>query len=234
MKKGIVVLLFIVALLIPKAWGYEAVEVKDGGTLKGTVKVTGNIPKDETVSVTKDKSVCGDTLPREKYVISPDGGVRYAIVFIESIAKGKPVPKNSIVIDNKKCAFHPHVQGATVGQTLEVKNDDPMLHNTHIYLNKKTFFNAALPIRGMHIKDRIKKSGLMTIECDVHSWMKGYIYVVDHPYIATTDENGKFSITDIPPGSYDVEVWHEALGKQEHKVTIGPGATVELNIDFKK
>lgn len=234
MRKKMIIVLFALALFVPKAWGYEAVEVKDGGTLKGTVKVTGNIPKDETVSVTKDKSVCGDTLPREKYIIGPEGGVKNAVVFIKHIEKGKKIPDSSIIIDNKKCAFHPHVQGATRGQTIEVTNDDPMLHNTHIYLNKKTFFNAALPIKGMHIKDRIKKSGLMSIECDVHSWMKGYIYVVDHPYITVTDENGKFSIAGIPPGTYEIEVWHEALGEQEHKVTIDPDATVELNVDYKK
>jgi plastocyanin len=216
------------------AWGYETIEVKEGGSIKGTVKIAGPVPKDEMILVTKDKEHCGEKLPREKYVIGAEGGVKNAVVIIEYISKGKAIPKESAIIDNKHCAFRPHVQTAVQGQTLVVKNDDPMLHNTHLYLNKKTVYNFALPRTGMEIKKSINKAGLIEIECDAHDWMKGYLFVTDHPYSTVTDENGKFSIGDIPPGAYEVEIWHEALGTQEHKVTIAPNEVLELNIEFKR
>ena len=175
-------LLFLFSSVI-SVYGYEEVEVKDGGALRGKVKVTGNIPKDEVVKVTKDKSHCGETLPREKYIIAPDGGVKNAVIVIEGITKGKAIPRTEVIIDNKHCAFQPHVQIAVKGQTLVIKNNDPMLHNTHIYLNKKTVYNFALPRTGMEIKKPINKTGLMEVECDAHDWMKGYLYVTDHPYI---------------------------------------------------
>jgi plastocyanin len=232
-KHGLVVGGLVLALAA-NGWAYEQIDVANGGTLKGQVVLTGSIPADETVKVTKDNNVCGDTLPREKYVIGPGGGVANAVVFIKNIAKGKKMPSEPAVITNKKCAFHPHVQVGMVGQTMEVRNEDPMLHNTHMYLSAKTFFNAAMPMTGMKLEKRFNKPGLMSIECDVHSWMRGTLYVFDHPYFATTDEKGQFSIADIPPGDYEVEVWHEALGTKDSKVTIAAKGTNELKVEFKK
>ena len=173
-------------------------------------------------------------MPREKYVISADGGVRYAVVMIEGITKGKAIPKENVVVDNKKCAFHPHAQVGVEGQTLVVRNNDPMLHNTHMYLHTITVFNAALPITGMEIKRPIRKAGLWDIKCDAHTFMRGYLYIADNPYLAVTDAEGNFSIKDIPAGAYNVKVWHEALGEQEKTITIAPNGTEELAIDYKK
>jgi plastocyanin len=222
------------AALVSAAWGYETIEVKNGGSIKGTVKIAGDIPKDETIVVTKDKDHCGEKLPREKYLIGAGGGVKNAVVLIEHIGKGKAVPKDPAVIDNKQCAFHPHVQTAAKGQILVVRNDDPMLHNTHLYLNKRTVYNFALPRTGMEIKKTINREGLIEIECDAHDWMKGYLYVVDHPYITVTDANGGYALRDVPPGEYEIEVWHEAFGMQKHKVTVAPGESIELNIEYKR
>ncbi len=234
MSKRIFLVFLFTLVFALSAWGYETIEVKDGGSIKGRVKVSGTIPKDETVVVTKDTDHCGAKLPREKYVIGPEGGVQHAVVFIEGIGKGKAISKNEVLIDNKKCAFHPHVQVGTIGQTMVVRNDDPMLHNTHMYLNNKTIFNAALPRTGMEIKKPINRGGLVEVHCDAHTFMLGWFYIMDHPYVTTTDANGNFTISDIPPGSYEVEVWHEALGVQEHKITIAPKEVIELNVEYKQ
>jgi len=216
------------------ALAYDEVDVKNGGALSGTVKVTGTIPADGIVKVTKDSQHCGNTLPREKYVVAADGGVKYAVVLIKEIKSGKPLPKTPIEIDNVKCAFVPHVQAAVKGQQLIIKNTDPMLHNTHLYLNNRTVYNFALPVTGMEVKKPIRKAGLISVECDAHSWMKGYLYITEHPYIAVTDKAGKFKIDNIPPGTYDIVIWHEALGTQEKKVTVEAGKTVDMNIEFKQ
>lgn len=222
-------------LLLPAAGlAYDEIKVANGGAIKGRVTVSGNIPKDETIKVTKDNSHCGDALPREKFVISADGGVRNAVVLIEEIKAGKPLPTTPVEIDNVKCAFVPHVQVGVKGQELIIKNTDPMLHNTHIYLDKKTVYNLALPVTGMEIRKPVKKTGVMSVECDAHSWMKGYLYMGENPYITVTDKNGAFSLADIPPGTYKVKVWHEALGEQGQSVTVAGGGTAEIKVDYRR
>lgn len=220
--------------LAANGWAYQETQVANGGSIKGKVVVTGNIPQDETIKVTKDNFACGDTLPREKYVIGADGGLRYAVVFIEEIKSGKPMPTEPVEIDNVKCAFVPHVQVGVKGQELIIKNTDPMLHNTHIYLDKRTVYNFALPITGMKIKKPIRKDGLMSVQCDAHAWMQGYLYLIDNPYIAVTDASGAFSLDNVPPGDYELKIWHEALGEQEQHVTVPAGGAAEIKVEFKK
>jgi plastocyanin len=227
---GVAVLVLAAAV---SAQAYEGGAVKDGGTISGKVKVVGSIPKDEVIIVTKNKEHCGETLPREKYVIGKDGGVANAVVILVDIVKGKEIAKTDVPIVNQKCAFHPHVQTAVQGQNMVVSNQDPMLHNTHMYLDKKTIFNSALPRTGMEIKKPILKAGLVNIQCDEHDWMRGYLYVADQPYLTATDASGAYTIGDVPPGTYKVKIWHEALGEQESSVTVPPSGKVTLDIEFK-
>jgi plastocyanin len=232
MRAGFFALVFLLFTVLD-ALSYDVIDVKDGGTLKGTVKVTGNVPKDETVKVTKDANYCGETLPREKYVVSSDGGVKNVVVMIEDIARGKAIPEAAVEIDNKKCAFHPHVQVAAKGQKVGIVNSDPMLHNTHVYLEKNTVFNVALPLTGFEVKKSVKASGLMEVRCDVHSFMLGYLYIADNPYVTVTDEKGSYSLPDIPAGSYKVRFWHEAFGEMEKGVQIEPGGAATLNAEYE-
>ena len=85
---------------------------------------------------------------------------------------------------------------------LDVVNTDPVLHNTHGYYGKRTAFNLALPNQGQRIPTELKRAGEVRVDCDAHGWMEGWVYVVDNPYYAITGADGKFSITDVPPGNY--------------------------------
>jgi len=233
MKKMLIAAGMIV-LFSQTGWAYEGGPVTSGGEIKGRVKVAGEIPKDPTVEVTKDPQHCGKSVPREKYVISADGGVQWAAVFIEGITKGKVAPKEDLPIVNKMCQFHPHVQVGMTGQTVDVKNEDPMLHNTHMRFNNLTVFNSALPRQGMTIKRAINKTGLVDVQCDAHTFMHGFLYLADNPYITVTDAQGRFSIKDVPAGTYKLKFWHEAFGGQEKSVTITAGGAAEVNIEFGK
>jgi plastocyanin len=227
---GAVVLGLAVAV---SARAYEGGEVKSGGTISGRVKVTGALPKDDVIKVSKDQSHCGETLPREKYVFGKDHGVLNAVVTLVDVAKGKPIPAGDVSIVNKTCAFHPHVQTAVKGQNMVVVNQDPMLHNTHMYLDKKTIFNAALPRTGMEIKKPIQKSGLVSVQCDEHDWMQGYLFVADHPYLSATDDTGAYSIANVPPGTYKIKLWHEAFGEQVRSVTVPENGKVTVDFDLQ-
>jgi hypothetical protein len=115
------------------------------------------------------------------------------------------------------------------------KNDDPIFHNIHTYLNGKTMFNIGLPDKGSSVTKPLLREGLMEVTCDSHPWMKGYIQIFDHPYAAVTDAKGDFSIKDIPPGTYTLEAWHEALGKVKvGSVKVESGKTAKIKMEYKK
>lgn len=210
--RALAAMTLLVALGSDLALGYEAAEVKDGGTLTGTVKFLGEPPKQAPIPVKKNRDLCGETVPSEAMVLGPDKGVKHAVVWIEGITKGKKPDPTEVVLDNVKCLFAPHAGAVAIGGKAAVKNSDPILHNTHGFLERVTVFNLALPNQGqvIDITRRLKKPGVVEILCDAHTHMRGWLVVRSDPYFAVTDASGAFKITDIPPGKHAVVVWHES------------------------
>jgi plastocyanin len=209
---------------------YEEVVVANGGMIKGTVKFQGTPPKLPAPPITKFKDVC-KTFPNETLVIGPKQGVRYAVVTLEGIAKGKAVEREAIhELDNLKCRFVPHVQAASVGQFLLLKNSDPILHTAHAYFaDGQPQFNVGL-YPGRVSRKPLVSPGVVKIICEVHPWMSAYVIVTDHPYHAVTDVYGEYEIRDIPPGRYRLKVWHEGLGTLEREIEVKAGGV--SNADF--
>jgi plastocyanin len=143
------------------------------------------------------------------------------------------MPEIKPVIDQKGCEYVPHVQVMPLNADLSIVNSDPILHNIHVYQGDADLFNVAQPVQGQTNKHRIEKAGFVYAECDVHGWMRGHIAVVDNPYFAITDGEGRFSIDDLPPGSYTVQIWHEYLGVHTQTVNVTPNADAALNLDLK-
>jgi hypothetical protein len=216
------------------AFAYETMEVKNGGSIEGTVEFAGaNVPKDQIVKVLSDEKYCGNTLPAERYLIK-DKKVKNVVVYIEGIKAGKPVPSESVTLTNLKCAFVPHVAVAFKGNNFIQRNDDPISHNIHTYWGGRTMYNVDLQGEGMSITKPMTKTGLIEIECNSHHWMHGYIYVTDNPYAAVTNDDGDFIIKDIPAGTYIIEAWHEMLGKiRMHDIKIESGKVTKLKLEYK-
>jgi plastocyanin len=218
------------------AAGYEVIQVADGGTISGSITVSGSIPKLPSRSLNKDPNVCGKgARESQELIVSKAGGLKNAIVIVEGVKRGKAIPaaaENS-QIDQAKCEYAPHVQVMHVNAEIAILNSDPILHNIHFYQNDESLFNIAQPVKGQVNKHKIEKVGFVYAECDVHGWMRGHVAVVDNPYYAVTDENGKFSITDLPPGTYKVKVWHEYLGEKTQDVAVAGKAEGALNLDLK-
>jgi len=191
---------------------YEAVEVKDGGTLTGVVRFAGTPPRVAPLAVNKNREVCGEQKPSEALVVGTDGGVKGSVVLIEGVSKGKK-PTGDVVLDNHKCLFVSHVSGVAVGDKVRVKNSDSILHNTHGFMGKPTVFNLALPNKDqmVDITRRLGKPGVVRVLCDAHPHMFAWMVVHDSPYVAVTDERGAFKIDHIPPGTYKVTMWHEGF-----------------------
>src|SRR5262249_52950020 len=183
-----------------------------------------------------DPQVCG-TAPRdsEKLIVNKSGGVKNAVVMVLDVKRGKPMPdaaKNA-EIDQKKCEYTPHVQVMALNSEISMKNSDPVLHNVQFFQGDNSLFNIAQPVQGQVTKHVIDKPGPLYVECAVHGWMQGQVIVVDNPYYAVTDENGKFSIPELPPGKYQVKIWHEYLGEQTKEMTVAAKMDTALNMDLK-
>jgi hypothetical protein len=146
-KKGLVICsgLFFLFFLSPDARGYEEMTVQKGGTIRGFVKIQGKLPESPPPEILKFKKVCKN-VSNERLVVGPDRGVRYAVVVLEGITKGKPVEREVVnELNNVNCRFAPHVQAASVGQWLVIKNSDPILHTAHAYFeNEQPQFNVGL------------------------------------------------------------------------------------------
>ena len=213
---------------------YEEGEVSEGGTIEGNVVYHGPVKK-RTILPTKDKKVCG-RIRKEPLIIVGDGGaVKDSVVFLRDVAAGKPWPEMSggerPVLDQKDCRFKPHVQVARRGK-IDIVNSDPVLHNTHGYYGKRTAFNVALPIQGGKVTKLLRSPGEVRIDCDAHGWMLAWIYVVDNPYFAQTGVDGRFSITDVPPGEYTLAVWQEELGVTEMPVTVAANEVTSVPVEL--
>jgi hypothetical protein len=208
--------------------------VTGGGTIEGTVFYRGEVPT-KTIIPTKDVAVCG--APREDPLIrvGADKAVESAAVYLVAVTKGKawPATGKPPELDNHECRFVPEVQVIPAGP-LDVVNTDPVLHNTHGYYDRRTAFNMALPNQGQRIPTELKRAGIVRIDCDAHGWMEGWIYVVDNPYYATTGANGKFSITDVPPGAYKLVAAQPFTGPMEVPVTVKEKETTSITIELKK
>jgi hypothetical protein len=223
-----------VAFAAPPAQAYEEAPVNNGGTIKGKVVYNGQVPT-RTILPTKDQEVCGEMREEPEVMVGPDGGVQHAVVYLVGVEQGKawPAEAQEPTLDNKDCTFQPNVQAIPAGK-LGVHNSDPMLHNTHGFYGRRTAFNIALPNQGQTIDVDLDRSGQVRIECDVHGWMRGWVYVVDNPYYVVTGEDGTFEITHVPSGEYTLVANQAYTGPVEVEVAVGAGETVEAPVELQQ
>ena len=223
-------------LCVPMAaLAYTVRPVTNGGTISGTVMFTGSpIPRDPVVHPTMDVHYCGRTLPRLAYLIK-NRKIQDVVVFIKDIKSGKPLPRKQVVIDNRKCAFVPHIGIGFTGNKLIFRNSDPSFHDIHTYIDGLTYYNLGLTSKGASVTKKLTRPGLIEITCDAHPWMHGWLYSFDNPYAAITNAQGRFVIRNVPPGTYTVEAWHSRLGRvDETNVRVAPGKTATIKFSYSK
>ena len=210
---------------------YEGGDVKDGGSISGTVKFKGTAPAPKKLDVGKDKEVCGKTPKVDQSLIVDNGNLVNAVVTITDIKKGKKVELKKVQLDQNGCEYHPHVLAFPAGSTIEVINPDGILHNVHSYSKVNTPFNQAQPKFKKTLDVKVEKPEAVEVKCDVHGWMHGWLVATETPYFAVTDKSGTFKLDNVPAGSYTVEVWHEKLGKSTQKVTVKAKEDAKVNFE---
>ena len=202
-----------------------------GGTIEATVTYAG-APVVEKLKVNKDTEKCGTEAVIEKVVVGGNKGLANAVVSVPGAKGGAPKTVKTVV-DQHGCKFVPHVSAMTPGE-MDLKNSDDILHNIHTYSTANPSINKAQPKFKKVMAEKFEKPEFIKLTCDVHSWMLGWVAVMPNPFFGVTDASGNAKIENVPPGKYNVEVWHETLGKQTKEVEVKAGQTAKVAIEMKK
>ena len=236
--------LFLALSLATTVSAYKSKKGFEGGAISGMVKFQGGPPPRKTLEVNKNKDVCGkNPVQDESLVVGSNGGVQWAVARLVGIESGKKWRKKTWgkkqrVIDQNGCFFSPHVRLLRRKKSVRVLNSDGVLHNFHTFPKKNKAVNRAQPkfLKKMTLKGKkfFSKPEIINVKCDVHGWMNGYIVVAEHPYHAVTGGDGKFELTNVPPGKYKLELWHEILGTHVQAVTVKAKETVSVTVPMKK
>jgi hypothetical protein len=208
------VVMILVAARCMSQSGYQVISVSNGGTITGTVKWSGPAPKLAVLPISKDPEICDPQSTKkrdlERLVIGPNGGVANTVVFLKDITKGKAMdlPEDRQFLNQKTCRYEPHLLLVPANGALKIKSSDPILHTVH--MSGASDYNLPFPFANQTVSRTMNREGLVDLRCNAgHVWMNGEMLVVPHPYYAVTDEDGNFKLTNVPPGEYEIEAWHE-------------------------
>jgi hypothetical protein len=206
-------LLFATALLSAQS-NYKVITVSDGGSISGTVKWSGPIPREPGFPITKDQQVCDPeskkTIDLDRLIVGPQGGVANTIVYLKDVASGKAfdLPEQRRHLDQVRCHYVPHILLVPENAALTMESSDATLHTVH--MDGAATFNLPFPFPHQVASRTLSSPGLVHIQCNGgHVWMSAEMMVAPHPYYAVTDENGQFEFTDVPSGTYQIVAWHE-------------------------
>lgn len=242
------------------AWKYEPggriddsavapAQTSTGGTIRGHIGVKGDVPGNPIIRMGMDpmcaKLNAGKKTVQEIVLATADGSLANVFVSLQGSfpSASGPTPTTRadssrlaepVTIDQRGCIYVPRVIGAQVGQTVQVRNSDELLHNVHGTSARGNAFNFSQPKAGIVQELRLKEPEVMLrVTCDVHRWMTAFVGVVSHPYFATSGVGGTFTIPNVPAGSYTIQSWHELFGvlTQTVKVTEGSTSRVEFTYD---
>lgn len=222
----------------PKPAG-KPVDTATAATVSGKVVLEGTPPKAEVIKMASDP-ICmrenGGQRETEIFVVGPNNELRNVVVYLKEAPAGYAfdAPSQPVTLDQQGCRYDPHVFAVRVGQAIDISNSDATLHNVHAIPKVNQEFNIGQPIQGMKMSHTFTAPEIgIPFKCDVHGWMNAWAAVFDHPYYDVTDGNGQFSLKSLPPGTYQIEAWHEKLGTTSQTVTIGPHETKALTFAFK-
>ena len=143
-----------------------------------------------------------------------------------------PFPKRTESMDQKGMAFVPHVLAITQGDTVKFLNHDSVAHN--VYSPDNEGYNLGAFTKGESRTHTFAKQGVYTQLCSIHPEMLGYIFVGQNPYASPVDAKGAYVIRDVPPGTYQLEVWNAKLKAPPRSVTVAAGRTVTANFTLKR
>lgn len=163
--------------------------------------------------------------------------VKDAVVFATPLNGKASGGTKKTLIDQVDKEYVPHVTAVRAGTQVSFPNRDQIRHHVYSFSDVKTF---EIPLyKGTPSSPVLfDKPGVVVLGCNIHDWMKAYVFVADTPYFAVTDANGTANLAGVPAGEYRVEVWHPRLkGKPEataQQVSVGGGSSLSFEIKQKR
>jgi plastocyanin len=207
-------------------------------SITGTVTFTGKTPALRPLAMEADPMCAkkhSGPVPNEMLVLGSGNTMGNILVWVsKGLPSGKtyPAPQTPVTLDQNGCQYKPHVMGIMVGQPYKILNSDGLAHNVHTLPKVNKSFNQSMPGTLKEVTTKFDRpEPVFTVKCDVHPWMNAYIGVFTHPFFAVTGPDGKFSISGLEPGTYELTAWHEKLGTQTASITVG--ANDKKTQDFK-
>ena len=207
-------------------------------SITGTVTFTGKAPTLKPLAMDADPACAKKhtaPVPSEALTLGTGNTVGNIIVWVsKGLPSGKtyPAPKAPAVLDQNGCQYKPHVMALMVGQPYKILNSDGIVHNVHALPKINKPFNRPMPATVKEATVTFDKAeDNFPIKCDVHPWMNASIGVFSHPFFSVTTADGKYTISGLDPGTYEITAWQEKLGTQTATVTVG--ATGSKTQDFK-
>lgn len=203
------------------SWTPSLFASQNTGTIAGSVTTKAAALPPARASI--DQNVCGNEVADETIVRAAEGQVANAVVTLAGVKSSSNAPAAGVL--NEKCRFSPHVQIVRPHATITTSSTDPMLHTTNATnAAGRTLFNVALPLPNIKITKPAGPLGVVRLHCNTHPWMRAWIIVTDE-IAAISGPDGRFTLTNVPAGTYDLRIWHEQLKSAPQKVTVAPGQT---------
>jgi plastocyanin len=208
-------------------------------SVTGVVTFDGKVPTIRPLAMEADPACAkmhAKPAPNEMLVLGSGNTMGNILVWVsKGLPSGKtwPAPKTPVTLDQKGCTYVPHVMGIMVGQPYRILNSDGILHNIHTLPKVNPSFNKGMPATLKETSTVFAKpEAVFNIKCDVHPWMSAYVAVFTHPFYSVTGTDGKFNITGLDPGTYEITAWHEKLGTQTASITVGANESKAQNFKF--
>jgi plastocyanin len=216
------------------------------GAIRGAITLQGPPPAPKKLPVTIDQYVCGDAKDPEDLQVSAKNGVRNVVVWVENPPSGTASPGTNPVtapsggaataaveMDQKGCMFTPRVVLVPAGGTVNFLNSDRLLHNLHARPQLNSPFNRTQS-KGRTIAVTFAQPEIFRVDCDLHSWMRSWVVVTEHPFYAISDVEGRFAVDRLPPGRYKLRVWHEILGTAIRDVVVPETGDTQVSIELAR
>jgi plastocyanin len=217
----------------------KMVDQATAGSVTGSVTLDGKAPAAKPINMSAEpycqKAHSTPVVPPE-VVVGDKGQLANVVIFVKD-GLGDYMfhtPADPVTLNQQGCMYDPHVIALMAGQTLSVKNSDQTTHNIHPMPKDNRDWNKSQAPGAAPIDDSFARAELaIPVKCNVHPWMKSYVFVFKHPYYAVTGKDGKFELKGLPPGTYTVEAWQEKYGSQDQTVTIGAKESKAVTFTFK-